>query len=198
MNKKLLALVAAFGLSGAFSLNSLAAPIHVSRPFEWTVEVNTEKLDRHFQYNTSTIKEVVKASLQYYSMEDQEHKTAYQDLWYANAKSLGLERHHKLEIKQGDAIAIKVLHKEGTAPDDEKRAAGKAVMKTVLDANINKNMVATIKVPMSSFNIIASEIQNYGFSPAPGGGVETPVDSDMNLFLESMPAGMTQSFVHYH
>lgn len=201
MNKTVLSLLAAISLSAVMNLSPSAdaAPaIHVARPYEWTVQIQTEKLPRQFQYNSSMIKEVVKARMHYYSMDDQDHKTLYEDLWYASAKTLGLERHHKLEVKQGDALAIRVLHKNPAAPEDEQRAAGKAVMKAVLDANINRNMVATIKVPMASFNVIASEIQNYDFAVAPEGMGETPIASDMNLFLESEPAGLTRSFVHYH
>lgn len=201
MNRKLISLIAcsSIALSAAASLNANAAPaVHVARPFEWTIEISTQKLPHQFQYTGSALKEVVKASLNYYSMEDQAHKTPYEDLWYAGMKTLGLERHHKLEITQGDAIAIRVVHKNPGAPTDEQIAAGKAVMKALLDANINRNMVATIKVPQSSFYTIASEIQNYDFSPAPAGGADMPVDSDMNIFLESEPAAYTQSFVHYN
>lgn len=199
MNRLALVLATACGIIGtSISMSVLAAP-QISKPFEWTIEIKTQELPGQFQYNTSSIKDVVKAQMQYFSKDHEDVKTLYEDLWYARTKSLGMERHHKLEIKQGDAVAIRVLHKEDSPSQDERRAAGKAVMKAVLDANLNKNMVATIKVPTNSFYTISSEIQNYHFSPAPsGGGGETPIDSDMNLFLESEPAGLSQEFVHYH
>lgn len=200
-NKIAITLTACAALSmAAVSLpDASAAPsIHVGRPYEWTLQIQTEKLPAQFQYNGSNLKEIVKARMHYYSMEDQEQKVLYEDLWYSKSKSLGMERHHKLEMKKGDAIAIRVLHKNPSASEDEQKAAGKAVMKAIMDANINRNMVATIKVPISSFSEISAEIQNYNFSLAPTGMGETPIASDLNLFLESEPAGLTQSFVHYH
>jgi hypothetical protein len=172
--------------------------IHVDRPFEWTVQIDTKQLKNQFQYNSSELKELVKAKMTYYKMTDEDNKTDYEDLWYAKAKTLGMERHHKLEITQGDAICIKVKHIGEYTSYDEQRASGKAVMKVVLDAAVNKNMIATIKVPMTSFHTIAQEIENYHFSPAPSGSPESPVDSDLNLFLESEPAGLSQSFAHMH
>lgn len=200
MNKRLLAFVAAAGIMAASAsiIKAGASGQQVQRPYEWTIQINTQQLDRQFQYNTSDIKDVVKASVQYYPMNDQDSKVDYEDLWYSKARSLGLERHHKLEIKQGDAVAIRVQHKTNSAPLDEQRAAGKAIMKAIVDANRNKNMVATIKVPLASFHNISSEIQNYHFSPVSDSGGEEPINSDMNLFLESEPAGLTQSFAHFH
>jgi hypothetical protein len=205
MNRTALAFVTALSImsSGAVAIKALASGGQLSRPFEWTIEIDTQELPRQFQYHNSNLTQVVKAELNYYSMENQDSKTAYEDLWYSEAHSLGLERHHNLEIRQGDAIAIRVVHNpknpSSAFPADEQRAAGKAVMKAIVDANINRNMVATIKVPQSAFNSISSEIQNYGFAPySPSGGVETPINSDMNLFLESEPAGQTQTLVHYH
>lgn len=187
------------GITNFTGYSSVEARDSVSRPYEWTVEISTEQVPKQFQYQGSSLTKVVKTQIQYYPIDNTSNKTAYEDLWYSNAKPIGLERHNKLDMKQGDAVAIRVLHKApGTAPLDEQRSAGKAVMKAIVDSNINKNMVATIKVPMDSFHTIESEIQNYHFSPAPSGGGENPISSDMNLFLESEPAGLTQSFVHYH
>lgn len=202
MSKKLTILLGITSIAGAATL--AFAPIaecsgdHVDRPFEWTVEIDTKQLKNQFQYNSSELKELVKAKMSYYKMTDEDNKTEYEDLWYAKAKTLGMERHHKLDITQGDAICIKVKHIGEYTSYDEQRASGKAVMKAVLDAAVNKNMVATIKVPMTSFHTIAAEIENYHFAPAPASTPDNPVDSDMNLFLESEPAGLTQSFAHMH
>lgn len=200
MNKRIMALLAATGIiaAGASLMKASAAGQQVSRPYEWTIQIETQKLDRQFQYNTSDLKDIVKAGIRYYPMDQQDSKVDYEDIWYSKARALGLERHHKLEIKQGDAVAIRVQHKSDSPVLEEQQAAGKAIMKAIVDANRNKNMVATIKVPLASFQNISSEIQNYHFSPVSDSGSEDPINSDMNLFLESEPAGLTQSFAHFH
>lgn len=171
---------------------------NLDRPFDWTVEIDTKPMKNQFQYTGSELKELIKAKVSFYKMSDEDNKTDYEDLWYAKSKTLGMERHHKLDITQGDAVCIKVKHLGDSTSYDEQRSAAKAVMKMVLDTTINKNMVATIKVPASSFSTISAEIQNYNFVPAGPSSPDNPVDSDLNLFLESEPSGQTQSFNHLH
>lgn len=197
MNKSTVALLSALAIVGSTSFFKPAvATEKVERPFEWTIQIDTSQLKNQFQYNSSELKETIKAKLSFYKISSESEKTPYEDIWYAKAKTLGMERHNKLETTPGDAIAIKVVHSGEYPSYDEQRAAGKAVMKAVLDASLHKNMIATIKVPMTSFHTIVAEIQNYHFYPTSSESADNPIDSDLNLFVESEPAGMTQSLMH--
>lgn len=172
-----------------------AAPM-LSRPHDWTIEIKTKEMPLHFQYQGSTLKQLVKAELKFYSATEEENKTTYEYLWFANDKALGLERKSKLNIKEGDAIAIRVLHADDSPNQEEKRAAGKAIMRAFLDAQINHNMVATVKVPVASFDAILSEIQEYNFHPA-SEAPDEEVHADISLFVESEPEGQRQTLYHF-
>ncbi len=210
MNKFALACATVFSITLASGLSpdniapkaQAAAPGPISHTFNWTIEIDTQEMPRQFQYRGSTLKQVVKTQLQFYSQNNQNAKTAYEDIWYSNGRSLGMERHGSLAIKQGDAIAITVVHTVKTnVPLDEQQAAGKAAMKAFVDANLNQNMVATIKVPAASFQTISSVLQGYNFTPVTynAGDPETAVNSDMNIFLEAYdPVGQVQTLAHLH
>ncbi|MBX9689634.1 MAG: hypothetical protein K2X27_23185 [Candidatus Obscuribacterales bacterium] len=199
MNRRKSLLSITFGIiAGLVVCNKSMAVDQLARPYEWTIEIQSEKLAPQFHYAGSKISEIVKTKIQYYSMTNESAKTAFEDLWYSKGKALGLERHHSLDIKQGDAIAIRVLHKNDSAPEDEQQAAGKAIAKAILAASLNKNMVATVKVPYSSFHRIVSEIEEYNFHPSSDTQADTPISADMNLFIESEPAGLHQALCHYH
>lgn len=201
MNRKAMAIAAAvlgFMSVANFTQKCSALPPPISRNYQWTIEIDTQQIPRQFQYNGSVLTQVVKAQARYFSSTDPSTQTQYETMWYSNGRSLGMERQNKLQIRQGDTIAIIVVHKSGSAQSDEQRAAAKAIMKMVVDANLNKNMVATIKVPIESFSTIAQEFQNYRFSPMTDNSSEDPTSSDLNLFLESVPAGSSQEFAHLH
>ncbi len=188
--------------AGSLVCLSLVAPpvvhaVKISRPYEWTVSIDTKELPKQFEYQGSHIKPVVKCKMAYFKMTDEDEKVAYEDLWYSKARVLGLERHAKLDMTKGDAICIRVKHKTGSPTEDERKSAANAVMRTVVDVNLHKNMVATIKVPFDSFETISSEIQGYGFI-ALMESADTPVNSDMGLFLESEPEGQTRMLYHLH
>jgi hypothetical protein len=199
MNRIALALAAALSIisSAAYSPEASAVP-PIARTYDWTIEIDTQELPRQFQYTGSALTQVVKAEVLYYSGNDQSHATKYETLWYSNGHTLGLERQNKLQIRQGDAIAIDVVHKSSSAQLDEQRAAARAIMKALIDANINKNMVATIKVPLGSFSGISQEIQNYRFTPVSDSSSEDPTASNFNIYMESKPAGVFQQFAHLH
>lgn len=175
-----------------------AAPgIQVGQPYDWTIEIQTKNLPQEFRYAGSELRPVVKTEMTYYPMSNQDNKTKFQDLWYGNDKALGMERHHKMEITKGEAVAIKVVHEDDSTSLEEMKAAGRAIMRAVLDANLNGNMVALVKVPSSSFNTISSTIQEYHFEPTPD-NVDKPQNIDMTIFLEGDTPDLKQALSHYH
>ena len=206
MNKhtSAIAIAAAIMVSTLGAASKASAQNQINHPYAWTIEIDTQEVPLQFQYSGSALTQVVKTQLQFYSNSNPPPTptsatlTLYESLWFSNGKSLGLERQNKLQIRQGDSIAILVVHKNGSAQPDEQIAAAKAIMKAVVDANLNKNMVATIKVPMASFSTISQQIQNYHFAPIVASSSEDPTQSDLNLFLESVPPGMTQGLAHVH
>lgn len=197
MNKVATSLLVLTTIASASIMAAIGAAPGLNQPYDWTMEINTQDMPLHFEFQGSTLKPLVKAEVKFYNVDDEEHKTLYEYLWFAHDKALGLERKSKLNIKEGDAIAIRVHHKDDSPVLEEKRAAGKAIMRAFLDAQINHNMVATVKVPATSFDTIISEIEEYNFHPASEAPNEE-INSDMSLFVESEPEGQKQTLYHFN
>lgn len=176
-----------------------AAPaININKPYDWTVEIKTEEMPHQFRYHNSNLRPVIKTEFTYYHMEDESNKTKYQKIWYGNDKALGLERTHEFELTQGESIAIKVKHKDDSPGMEEKKAAARAVMRAVMDAQLNKNMVQEVKVPDESFNTITQTMQDYQLQEAPDNLGEEGIAVDLSLFVESESSTSKKTLCHYH
>lgn len=159
--------------------------------YDWVLQLDTKTLDRQFQYQGSTLKNIEKIQVQYYPAKDDSHKTDYEYLWFTDGKALGMEKQRKFDLPQGEGVALIIKHAKPTATVEEKKATANAIMRLALDSLLNKNPINTVELPASSFVDIANELQNQGFMEAPddpndfGGGFSP----NITLYLHSEPAG---------
>lgn len=169
----------------------------VDLPYDWVVQLETKPLKKQFEYAGSVFKPVDKVDVKYHPSKEQDNKTAYEQIWYHDGKPLGLERLHKFELPEGDGIAIEVKHKQGTSTSGEEKAAANAILRITLDAYLNKNPVALVRLPSDSFYDISAQLQQQGMMVAPDSsgvdGFATPVESSVTLFLVSEPEGIKQT-----
>jgi len=166
-------------------------------PYDWTVEVNTQQLERQFDYPGSTIAPVVKTELQYYSMAAPENKTKYEHIWYGNGKPLGLERLHRLDITQGDGISIRIVHKHNPPAYDEHKAAANAILRVLVDAYLNRSPVVSVRLPLASFDTIAGQLRTNPRINTAADGADRTVDSGVPIFVQSEPAGRTLQLYYF-
>ena len=158
-------------------------------PYNWVITIKTEQLDGEFNYSGSKLKPVVKGSVSYASVDDIDNDFKYEDLWFCQGKPYGLERNGPLAIPRGDGVAIRVIHTDdhGTIDNhattqDELAAAADSILRIVVDAQINQNIVHTIIVPASSFQGICQSLQSHHFELSTD-TVETPHLAGAYLFL---------------
>lgn len=168
----------------------------VDLTYDWVFQVETKPLPKQFEYQGSPLKPIEKVDVKYHPSKDAENKTTYEYLWYHDGKPLGLERMKKFEIPQGDSLAIQIKHKNGSSTSGEEKAAANTILRITLDAYLNKNAVALVKLPSDSFYDISSALQNQGMVVAPdsGGmdGFNTPLDTSLTLNMVSEPEGIKQ------
>jgi len=170
---------------------------HIDRPHDWTVEIETDKLPRQFDYHNSHLSDVVKTNIDYYHQTDDAHKTPYEYLWFHSSTTLGMERLHKFQIDQGDGIAINIKHKTASPDVLEKYAAATALTQIVLDAYMNKNAVTIVNVPQESYTEIVNQLQStHHFITQADAGADHPVDSGINIFVQS-DAGNSQTLYYF-
>ena len=173
---------------------------HIARPFDWTIELKTKQLPHHFEYTNSHLHGVEKIHVSYVHASDSSHPdpqpTEYENLWYHSGKPLGLERLHKFEVIQGDSTSILVSHSGSSASDDECKAAANAVLRLILDANLNKNAVVNIRVPDDSFERIKQDLYNLGCQDGSGISDEGRATA-INLFLQTDPDPHSTQILYY-
>lgn len=172
-----------------------SAPM-LDRDYDWTMEIKTQQMPLHFEYRGSTLKPVVKTELSYYHKGDSDNKTLYEYLWFANGKSVGLDRRSKMLIAAGDGVQIILSHSSSSPTESERESAAKAIMRAVLDIEINRSMVATVRVPAESFSAVCSGIEEYNFHPL-GASPGEEIHSDLSLFIES-DAGQHETLYHFN
>src|SRR6185437_13112496 len=103
----ILSILGCFALCAGLALP--AAADKVQRPFDWTVVIQTQQLDRQFEYQGSTLKPVVETKVLYYHDEDSSNSQPYETMWFHDAKALGLERVHNFGIDKGDGLAVNIV-----------------------------------------------------------------------------------------
>jgi hypothetical protein len=162
-------------------------------PYDWVLQVETTQLKRQFEYKGSTLNPVEKLEVVWYPTKDQNKKTKYELMYYHEGRPFGMEKLHKLEIDQGDGVAIEIKHKDNNASEAEKKDAANAVLRLALDAYLNRNPLAAVKVPADSFESVSDKLKELGFhdSKEDGEGLDNDQQfkSDMTISLFSVPEG---------
>ena len=153
-------ILAAIGslLISASTLKALADANPVAL-YDWTIAIQTQKLDRQFQYKNSKLTEIERLDVDYYDKDNVSSPShvAFESLWYCKGKALGLERFADFSIPKGESMSIYVSHKTQNPSNAELQAAANMVMRAWLLSQINQNAVLTVRVPQQSY----SQIVNY-------------------------------------
>lgn len=171
----------------------------VDKPYDWVLQVETKRLERQFDYVNSKLNPIEKLEVLYYPTKDESKKTNYQYMYYHEGKPYGLEKLHKLDIDEGDGVAIEVKHKDNNASESEKKDAANAIFRLALDAYLHKNPLVAVKVPADSFNSISNRLIEFGFHDSKEDGDQIDQQNNfkatMTIGLFSVPEGQHISLV---
>jgi hypothetical protein len=169
----------------------------VNKPFDWLINIQTEQLPRQFQYKNSQIQGVIKATVNYQQDSDPNKQTDYENLWFHDFHTLGVEKLHAFSVNKGDGVGINLTHKT-TATPEEMRASGNAIAHLVLDSAVNSNIVALVTVPYASFDGIIGQLQTQNFQVLGDIAVESGTNPvGLNIFVYSNPPGLSSQLIHY-
>lgn len=163
----------------------------VSAPYDWVVEMETKPLERQFQYQGSTLKKIEKVQVSYYPPGGNDSKTAYEYLWFNDGKACGMEKQRKFDLPQGEGVCLKVVHKNGSSTQEERKAAANAILRLAIDTYINKNPIVQVRLPADTYTDIVNELLSHGLEVAPEGNEwESSFSSSLTLNIYSEPDGM--------
>jgi len=169
---------------------------HVDLPYDWVIKVETHQLKRQFEYKGSTLSPVEKLEVSWHPTKDEDKVTKYEYMYYHEGRPFGMEKLRKMDMEQGEGVAIEIKHKDGDGTEAEKKDAANATFRLALDAYLNKNPLAAVKVPITSFDAVSNQLINLGFHDAQdegGGDFNQGAKSDMSLYLYSVPDGKKQT-----
>lgn len=171
----------------------------VDKPYDWVIQVETRRLERQFDYTNSKLNPIEKLEVLWYPTKDENKKTNYQYMYYHDGKPYGLEKLHKLDIDEGDGVAIEVKHKDSNPSEAEKKDAANAIFRLALDSYLHKNPLVAVKVPADSFNEISDRLKDLGFHDSKEDGdqvdMENTFKASMTIGLFSVPEGKHISLV---
>lgn len=161
--------------------------------YDWTVNIQTQHLDRQFQYEGSTLKDKIdRLDVDIYYRDDKSTSTAYESLWYFEGKPLGLELFNKFFVKPGQGVCVSVTHRSNTPSAEEMNAAANAIMRIWVDSQLNQNAVIMVRVPQRSFSSIVSSLQRQGMVETPNVSPDQLKNIPKRLYVESEPRGLEQ------
>jgi hypothetical protein len=163
--------------------------------YDWTIRIQTQKLQRQFDYKTSRLNNVDRLDVDYYVRDNDQANYAYESFWYNDGKPLGLERFNPFAIPRGQGVCIKVTHSTTQPTDAELRSAANAIMRIWLESQVNQDAIIAVKIPQQSYNAIVNYLQspNNGCVPAAQSDPDQNSAHGLELYVESYPSGQSQT-----
>lgn len=194
--RKYVVLPAVAGMLLTFAPLHGQAEDHVDLPYDWVMKVETQQLKRQFEYKGSTLNPVEKLEVSWHPTKDENKVTKYEYLYYHEGRPFGMEKLRRLDMAQGEGLAIEIKHKDGDGTEAEKKGAANAAFRLALDAYLNKNPLAAVKVPIASFDVVSNQLISLGFHDAQnegGNDFNEGAKTDMTIYLYSVPDGKKQT-----
>jgi hypothetical protein len=157
---------------------------------DWILQAQTGISAKEFQHASFAMRPIVGVAVNYFRVNDETHKTAFEELWYHNGKPLGIARDHQLEMAPGQNVAVQVLESP-TAYDPEHKAAANTIMRLVLNILIKHDKISYVKVPDSSYWFISQELVNRKAQVVPS-MESVPPQAKVVFQLQSEKSGQNQ------
>lgn len=178
-------------MNQAFLPASKATDVHK----DWILKVQTEELQRQFDYKGSKLKNVAKVTVEFYHESDLGNVKPYEQVYYHNGKPIGMKRTGDLGIPAAQSVVIKVTHK-GTVGSEEEKATANILWRLGLNVTHNHDALISTIVPLTSFDKIVQELEALGFRESESEG-ENANTAKALLALESEPSAKTQKLYFY-
>lgn len=135
--------------------------------YDDVIEMKTEEMPKYLDFPGSQLTPIVRIKISYF--KDTRHNQfgpaiPYEDLWYYDGKPLGSKHYGALNIHQTDTIGVLVRQRLGHDLSlAEASATADATIRILLDATLNRNIIATVNVPATSFLEIINSLQTHHF-----------------------------------
>jgi hypothetical protein len=134
--------------------------------YDNVVELQCDELKNYISYSGTKLNAVVKVRVE--CRKDTRNNRAapllrYEDLWYQKSAPLGSKKYGSLPIEERSQVAIFVKSKLGLMSDAEIAACASTLVRLRLELTLNRNLVATIRVPNQSLEGLVCELRKQNF-----------------------------------
>jgi hypothetical protein len=89
-----------------------------------------------------------------------------------------------------------VSHDGSAATNDECKAAANAILRLIVDANLNKNAVVNVRIPDGTYERVKEALMDMGCQEGSGLSEEGRATA-INLFLQTEPDPHTTAVLYY-
>jgi len=159
---------------------------------DFYIEAETAMSKTEFQHECFSMRSIVESSIKYYEVGKEARKNDYEKLWYHDGRALCMERSADLDIPADKKIAIRIVHPSCSSSLEEGRASANVIMRMALDVLRNRDKIAVVEVPSSSYETILEELQARRAQVLPA-GAEPPAGASVSFQLESVSTGLRQT-----
>jgi hypothetical protein len=165
------------------------------QPYDYILSVSIKALPNYLRYAGSSLTPVDKGTVTSTNVSGDGSVTPYEDLWFCNGATYGLERANPLPIESGVGLAIQVNFKTQPPGPAEIKSAAQSILRLYLDARVHGNPVMTVIVPDDQFADIVTAMGDEHFQPftIP---LEVPVQVSSRIFVQDESDKNTQSLCY--
>jgi len=145
---------------------------------QWIVGIETRPSPNFFRYKGAKLSPVNVAKVTVCRAKPDATPKTYEMFWGAKGKTVALERCGKLVVPRGDCVEFKITHQTDQAQYAETQLAVDALLRVVLDLQLNSSPVFCVQVPSDSYQDVLAALQEHNFlvkSNAP----ETPLQTSL-------------------
>lgn len=134
----------------------------VSRPqCEDLIYVRAQEQKGFLDFPGSPFKSMVKVTITYRSVKDDTmgDERLYEDLWYQGQNPLGCRRYRDFDLRPKDRVFVYLT----ASSPAELSASANALVRILLDANLNRDAIVGVAVPAESFwpLVDCMEVENF-------------------------------------
>jgi hypothetical protein len=180
MNKRFLPLlIACIMLTALLPARSQSADGSLS---QWIIAIETKTMPNILNYKESRLKPVSEATVSIRANNPHAEPVSYERFWGARGKTLAMEREGDLGIPRGQSVAFKIVHGEKRPDYAETQLAVDAMLRVLLDAQLNSSPLFFVRVPSDTYQDAVDALLQQNFlvkCNAP----ETPLQTALLIYV---------------
>jgi hypothetical protein len=163
---------------------------------QWMVTVSTTAAPSVFNYPGAALTPVSEAQVSYAYSTSDDAPTVYENFWGANGTPLALERYVPFDVPRGQGVIFKIVNDTEQPPYAQTQLAVDAILRLMLDAQLNANPVLYVSVPPTCYADVVNAFVQQNFI-VKDTSLETPLQGAALVVYLVDYNGQTRKTLYY-